>query len=98
MGKTSDDKEKTEKATGPRGTRLPNDWWPSADLYSWAKLNRPDFNSAQLKDITEDFVDYWTSLPGGKAYKLDWSKTYRNWIRKQPTRRRDWQQYGDVVY
>ena len=30
----------------------------------------------------ESFADYWQSLPGAKAVKLDWEKTWRNWIRR----------------
>lgn len=26
------------------------------------------------------FADYWQALPGAKAVKLDWEKTWRNWI------------------
>ncbi len=28
------------------------------------------------------FADYWQSLPGAKATKLDWEKTWRNWVRR----------------
>ncbi|HHQ4757408.1 hypothetical protein QLG02_18595 [Aeromonas sp. V90_14] len=28
------------------------------------------------------FADYWQALPGAKAIKLDWEKTWRNWIRR----------------
>ncbi|WP_407954144.1 hypothetical protein [Aeromonas schubertii] len=28
------------------------------------------------------FADYWQALPGAKAVKLDWEKTWRNWIRR----------------
>ena len=30
----------------------------------------------------ESFADYWQSLPGAKAVKLDWEKTWRNRIRR----------------
>ncbi|WP_254902241.1 hypothetical protein [Aeromonas hydrophila] len=28
------------------------------------------------------FADYWQALPGAKAVKLDWEKTWRNWVRR----------------
>ena len=61
-----------------RGTRLPTDWSPDADLTAWAKAERPDVDL-----ITElaKFRDHWKSAPGAKGVKLDWDATFRNWIR-----------------
>ncbi|MCW0506898.1 hypothetical protein [Aeromonas piscicola] len=28
------------------------------------------------------FADYWQALPDAKAVKLDWEKTWRNWMRR----------------
>ena len=64
-----------------QGSRIPEDWWPSDETWEWARKKRPEFTEAELKDITEDFVDYWLSEPGVKACKLNWSRTYQRWIR-----------------
>lgn len=31
---------------------------------------------------TATFADYWQAQPGAKAVKVDWEKTWRNWIRR----------------
>lgn len=64
------------KAT--RGTRLSPDWQPSADELAWAKSERPDLIvSAEV----ENFRDYWLAKSGKDATKLDWTRTWKSWIR-----------------
>lgn len=60
-----------------RGTRLPDDWMPSAEDRAFAS------NLGLDPDVTADeFRDYWTALPGARGRKLDWSKTFRNRCRE----------------
>ena len=61
-----------------RGTRLPTDWEPDADLLAWAKSERPD---VLLAVELAKFRDYWIAKPGQQGVKLDWPATFRNWIR-----------------
>lgn len=68
------------KAKRTRGTRLPDNWKPSAELIAWATQERSDLN---LQQITETFCDYWHSAAGSNASKLDWDATFRVWVRKQ---------------
>ena len=80
MGRPSDNK----------GTRLPEDWWPSQQLFHWAMKERPEFDLQELHKLTEDFKDYWLSLAGKQALKVDWNRTYMRWIRnawQKPGRR-----------
>lgn len=76
----------TEKHTGAdappagRGARLPPDWAPSPELDVWA-LSRPGITADVLANETAKFIDYWRAVPGSKGVKLDWSATFRNWIR-----------------
>lgn len=68
-----------------RGTRLPADWKLSeADL---AYAAEQGFNLAQTERIAEVFADYWRALAGGKGVKLDWSATWRNWVRREAERK-----------
>lgn len=66
-----------------RATFLPNKWTPSADDISWAKANGFD-HYVNLNLETEEFCNYWTSLPRTSRNKrTDWSKTWRNRIIEQ---------------
>jgi len=61
-----------------RGTRLAQDWVLTKSLGEWAQTERPDLN---IRQIAEQFKDYWIAQPGQKGVKLDWSATWRNWVR-----------------
>ncbi|SDQ42949.1 hypothetical protein [Pseudoxanthomonas sp. CF125] len=63
---------------GKNGSRLPDDWKLPDDWAAWAKLERPDLD---IPKQGEKFADHWQSLPGARARKTDWQKTWRNWIR-----------------
>ena len=62
-----------------KGTRLPDDWQPDANLLAWAKGRRPDLD---MPDAIERFRDYWCAVSGAKATKIDWNATFRNWVRE----------------
>lgn len=66
-----------------RGTRVPDDFQPDPDLIEWAQQNAPTCGRADH----EAFMDYWQSVPGQKGRKVDWRKTWRNWMRKEHERR-----------
>ncbi len=72
---------KKEKIKSTRGTRLPDDWVPSAEDYIFAKGHGKDPDS-----VAEAFRDYWRAVPGAKGVKADWSATWRNWIRRDSTK------------
>lgn len=76
-----------ESNNARRGTRLPPDWAPDDDLREWAKNERPDLD---VDTVLDRFRDHWVAQPGAKGVKLDWSATFRNWVRneKAETRRR----------
>lgn len=68
----------------PRATRLPADWRPSAADLAWSAANVPDVDT---DDATARFCDYWQAASGANARKLDWSATWRNWLRNAADRR-----------
>lgn len=78
IGKTDSSATPQTKQTKSRGSRLPEDWSPSEEQISWAKSERPGMD---LRIEADRFRDYWISTPGAKGVKLDWSATWRNWIR-----------------
>lgn len=67
-----------ERRTAPkRGTRLPDDWRPTDTTRAWT-LQQTDPTSAALE--LEKFRNHWLSKTGRDATKLDWDRTWRNWI------------------
>lgn len=64
-----------------RGTRLPNDWVLPGEWGRWA-IQETGLPRERILLEAATFADYWQALPGAKAVKLDWEKTWRNWIRR----------------
>ncbi len=64
-------------AKGARGTRLQDDWRPSAATLAWASEKQWDALAA-----LPEFVDHWTAVPGARGVKLDWDKTFKNRLRQ----------------
>ena len=64
-----------------RGTRIPEDFntkkWITQDLAAWARTRAPHVDH-RLE--TEKFVNYWEAKAGKDATKLDWVKTWQNWM------------------
>lgn len=63
-----------------RGTRIDPAWVPGADLIQQMRAECP---SVDLEAEHRVFVDYWIAQPGQKGVKLDWSATWRNWMRRK---------------
>jgi hypothetical protein len=61
-----------------RGTRLPVGWQP--DQQTWDQMAE-EFPLVNLTAATDKFLDYWQAKAGRDAVKIDWNKTWRNWIR-----------------
>lgn len=62
------------------GTRLPADWKPNLADIDYCKTERPDLLPSR---VASNFYDYWIAIPGAKGRKLDWSATWRGWVRKE---------------
>jgi uncharacterized protein YdaU (DUF1376 family) len=63
-----------------RGTRLPDDWHPTVEDTAFCKQNRPDLKPSE---VASRFYDHWIAQPGQKGTKVDWSATWRNWVRNE---------------
>ena len=63
-----------------RATRLPDDWLPSQADSDFALKEGLDHDA--VRRAADRFRDYRHAEPGARARKLDWSKTWRNWVRK----------------
>lgn len=80
--KGSEVHEPDQRSEPRNGTRLPAEWTASQEDLDWAKAERPDIIAE--REISK-FRDYWTSKSGKEATKLNWSATWRNWIRNART-------------
>jgi len=74
----TDTEQIQKKVNNKRGSRLAQDWFLNKSMGDWAIQERPDID---VRQVAEQFKDYWISQPGQKGVKLDWDATWRNWVR-----------------
>lgn len=67
-----------------RGSRLASDWTPSVADRSFAEDN--GLSPLKTERTAASFRDYWLAKPGQGGVKLDWSATWRNWVRSDVER------------
>lgn len=60
-----------------KGQRLSPDWAPDMNETQWAKARRPELD---IDEQVELFVNHWVAKTGQDATKLDWGRTWKNWI------------------
>jgi len=63
-----------------RASRLPPDWSPSPDDIAFA--GSVGLANGKAEAEAAKFRDFWTAKSGKDATKLDWSATWRNWVRR----------------
>jgi hypothetical protein len=73
-------KVKTEKPKVERGHRLPADFCLPEDWRDWA-ISKRKWEPAVVSEEAEGFAAYWQSKSGKDATKMDWFKTWQNWVR-----------------
>lgn len=78
--KREEKREAKPKATAAekRGYRIPADWMPSDDDAAFAATL--GYTAVQYDREVLKFRNHWESAPGDKGRKLDWHKTFRNWL------------------
>ncbi len=64
-------------AAPKRGCRIPDRFTVDEGMERWAKSQAPDVDWAME---TRKFVNYWKAKPGKDAVKLDWGRTWQNWL------------------
>lgn len=70
---------KVTSSLSKRGTRIDASWMPDGELIAAMQAECPNIN---LEAEHRKFIDYWIAQPGQKGVKLDWSATWRNWVRR----------------
>jgi hypothetical protein len=71
---------RTRSPAAERGSRLSEGWQPSLDDLQFCRAERSDLNPTE---VVERFRDYWSAQPGAKGRKVNWSATWRNWVRNE---------------
>lgn len=66
-------------------TRIDPGWMPTP-LDRQTAMDE-GLTEAEITRIADSFRDYWLSKPGAQARKLDWSATWRNWVRREADNR-----------
>lgn len=74
------EEEGSRAAPSKNGTRLSEEWAVPIEWHQWAELERPDLH---VQTVASQFRDYWIAKPGKDGRKLNWSATWRNWVRNQ---------------
>lgn len=72
-----------------RGTRLPDDFRMPEDWIDYGQQVQPNWSRQGVYRESITFRDFWHAKAGANARKVDWLKTWRNWIRgkdKEPQR------------
>ena len=77
--KASKASKTSPRARSSRGTRIPDGWQPDQALVDWTQANAPA--AANAVEV-ERFRDYWQSISGQRAIRVNWAATWRNWARK----------------
>lgn len=60
-----------------RATRLTDDWQPDEAMVQFARDHGLD-----PQKFRDEFVDYWTGIPGQRGTKSNWAGTWRNRVRQ----------------
>lgn len=84
--------QQSDVAARRRASRIPADWRPSVDEVIYAITE--GFDERTVDRIAEDFRDFWVAKSGQDACKLDWTATWRRWVREEAKRRRPRQAMG----
>ncbi len=73
-------KKEVLKKAEKKGTRLVNDWQPSQStidtVYEWGLIGD------EVNWEHDRFSDYWLAKTGSGSTKLDWDRTWLNWMRR----------------
>lgn len=75
----------TAAKSAKRGTRIPDDFAAPPEWIDFARKEGFHDDHA-IHRLFDDFADYWRAKSGADACKLDWTATWRRWVRSQADR------------
>ena len=65
--------------TTTKATRVPDPFHVTDAMAAWANEKLPGYD---WDAESENFLDYWRSVPGKKGVKQDWVATWKVWMRR----------------
>lgn len=74
---TQGKKQKTQASSAKKATRIPDDFQVTPEMVEWARERVPHIDGRRE---TEKFINHWQSKAGKDAAKVDWVKTWKNWM------------------
>ncbi len=81
LGILSSKKErKNQTSRVDRGHRLPDDWQPAQAEQEFARELGLGWD--RLRQVVDEFRDYWHAVPGQRGRKTNWPATFRNRLRE----------------
>lgn len=81
-------KKQETSVESKRATRMSPNFELPQEWVEWVQANKPEVDARQT---FEQFKDYWIAKAGADAAKLDWFSTWRNWVRRDTTRKASYQ-------
>lgn len=66
-----------------RGRRLEPTWFPRPDTIAKLRSQYPNLSDEWWRKTHEKFVNHWVSKAGRDAAKLDWDRTFVNWVHNE---------------
>lgn len=78
--KPTEPKRASPPASAKRPTRIPVDFTVTDEMRGWA--DDEGMPETYVHSETEKFVDHYQSAPNSKGVKVDWTATWRNWLRR----------------
>lgn len=70
---------KGARAVTAKASRLPEDWTIPDEWVEWA-CNKRRWQPEDVREQALRFANHWQSKSGKDAAKLDWHKTWQNWV------------------
>lgn len=70
-----------EPKRSERGSHLPPDWKPTPKDMAYAAIH--GIKGAWCEAFADNFVTYWSNVPGAKGRKLNWSRAWEGAVRSE---------------
>ena len=77
-------KKKSKKKSQSKGSRIPENWTLTDDLFEYAR--EKGMNDDAIRTEEEKFYNYWIAANGANAVKRSWDATWKGWVLREVER------------